>query len=243
MKRRTLLGAALTVAGLAMIPPANAQQPPIKIGMSMAQTGGLAGGGKASLLGTEIWRDDINARGGLLGRKVELVVYDDKSSASETPAIYSKLLDVDKVDLLFSPYATVPTAPIMPLVKQRGMVLIGNFSFQINSKIGHDMWFNVAPWGPADSWASAFLDIGQKAGGKTVALLTADQEFAQNLATTAREVATKRNMPIVFDQAYPPNTVEFSGIIRSLKAAKPAILYFVSHAPATAGILPAINEI
>ena len=243
MKRRTLLGAALTVAGLAMIPPANAQQPPIKIGMSMAQTGGLAGGGKASLLGTEIWRDNINARGGLLGRKVELVVYDDKSSASETPAIYSKLLDVDKVDLLFSPYATVPTAPIMPLVKQRGMVLIGNFSFQINSKVGHDMWFNVAPWGPADSWASAFLDIGQKAGGKTVALLTADQEFAQNLATTAREVATKRNMPIVFDQAYPPNTVEFSGIIRALKAAKPDIVYVASYPPDSAGILRAINEL
>jgi branched-chain amino acid transport system substrate-binding protein len=243
MKRRTLLGAAVTVAALAMIPPASAQQPPIKIGMSMAQTGGLAGGGKASLLGTEIWRDDINARGGLLGRKVELVVYDDKSSASETPAIYSKLLDVDKVDLLFSPYATVPTAPIMPLVKQRGMVLIGNFSFQINSKVGHDMWFNVAPWGPADSWASAFLDIGQKAGGKTVALLTADQEFAQNLATTAREVATKRNMPIVFDQAYPPNTVEFSGIIRALKAAKPDIVYVASYPPDSAGILRAINEI
>src|SRR5579862_9210038 len=243
MKRRTLLGAALTVAGLAIIPAASAQQPPIKIGMSMAQTGGLAGGGKASLLGTEIWRDDINARGGLLGRKVELVVYDDKSSASETPAIYSKLLDVDKVDLLFSPYATVPTAPIMPLVKQRGMVLIGNFSFQINSKIGHDMWFNVAPWGPADSWAAAFLDIGQKAGGKTVALLTADQEFAQNLATTAREVATKRNMPIVFDQAYPPNTVEFSSILRALNAAKPDIVYVASYPPDSAGILRAVNEI
>jgi branched-chain amino acid transport system substrate-binding protein len=243
MKRRTLLGAAVTVAGLALMPGVNAQQPPIKIGMSMAQTGGLAGGGKASLLGTEIWRDDINARGGLLGRKVELVVYDDKSSAAETPAIYSKLIDIDKVDLLFSPYATVPTAPIMPMVKQRGMVLIGNFSFQINSKIGHDMWFNVAPWGPADSWASAFLDIGQKAGGKTVALLTADQEFAQNLATTAREVATKRNMPIVFDQAYPPNTVEFSGIIRSLKAAKPDIVYVASYPPDSAGILRAINEI
>src|ERR1700684_3102291 len=243
MKRRTLLGAAVTIAGLALVSNADAQQPPIKIGMSMAQTGGLAGGGKASLLGTEIWRDDINARGGLLGRKVELVVYDDKSSASETPAIYSKLLDVDKVDLLFSPYATVPTAPIMPLVKQRGMVLIGNFSFQINSKIGHDLWFNVAPWGPADSWASAFLDIGQKAGGKTVALLTADQEFAQNLATTARAVATSRNMPIVFDQAYPPNTVEFSSIIRSLKAAKPDIVYVASYPPDSAGILRAINEI
>src|SRR6202045_2076364 len=243
MKRRTLLGGAGAVATLGLIGSAGAQQPPIKIGMSMPQTGGLAGGGKASLLGIEIWRDDVNAKGGLLGRKVELVVYDDKSSASETPAIYSKLLDVDKVDLLFAPYATVPTAPIMPLVKQRGMLLIGNFSFQVNSKVGHDMWFNNAPWGPADAWASAFLDLRQKAGGKTVALLPADQEFAQNLAKTAREVATRRNMPIVFDQAYPPNTVEFSSIIRALKAAKPDIVYVSSYPPDSAGILRAVNEI
>ena len=171
------------------------------------------------------------------------MVYDDKSSASETPAIYSKLLDVDKVDLLFAPYGTVPTAPIMPLVKQRGMLLIGNFSFQVNSKVGHDMFFNNAPWGPADAWATAFLDLGQKAGGKTVALLTADQEFAQNLAKTAREVATRRNMPIVFDQAYPPNTVEFSSIIRALKATKPDIVYVASYPPDSAGILRAVNEI
>jgi branched-chain amino acid transport system substrate-binding protein len=243
MKRRTLLGGTIAVAMLGLTTGALAQQPPIKIGMSMPQTGGLAGGGKASLLGIEIWRDDVNAKGGLLGRKVELVVYDDKSSASETPAIYSKLLDVDKVDLLFAPYATVPTAPIMPLVKQRGMLLIGNFSFQVNSKVGHDMWFNNAPWGPADSWAASFLGLGQKAGGKTVALLTSDQEFAQNLAKTAREVAAKRNMPVVFDQTYPPNTVEFSGIIRALKAAKPDIVYVASYPPDSAGILRAVNEI
>ncbi|WP_298105107.1 amino acid ABC transporter substrate-binding protein [Bradyrhizobium sp.] len=243
MKRRTFLGAAITGIGVSLIGKAGADQPPIKIGMSMPLTGGLAGGGKPSLLGIEIWRDDINAKGGMLGRKVELVVYDDKSSASETPALYSKLLDIDKVDLLFAPYATVPTAPIMPLVKQRGMVLIGNFSFQVNSKIHHDMWFNNAPWGPADAWASAFLDIGQKAGGKTVALLTADQEFAQNLAKTAREVAGKRNLPIVFDQAYPPNTVEFSSIIRALSAAKPDIVYVASYPPDSAGILRAVNEI
>src|ERR1700744_2806560 len=223
MKRRTLLGAAVTGMGVALISRVSAQQPPIKIGMSMAQTGGLAGGGKAALLGHEIWRDDVNAKGGMLGRKVELVGYDDKSSASETPAIYSKLLDVDKVDILFAPYATVPTAPIMPLVKQRGMVLIGNFSFQVNSKVVHDTWFKNAPWGPADSWAASFLDLGQKAGGKNMALLAADQEFAQNLAVTARDVAKRLNLPVVFDQSYPPNTVEFSSILRSLKANKPDI--------------------
>jgi len=247
ISRRGLLATASAGAALAVSPFGSnllqAQQAPIKIGMSMPQTGGLAGGGKASLLGIEIWRDDVNAKGGLLGRKVELVVYDDKSSASETPAIYSKLIDVDKVDLLFAPYGTVPTAPIMPMVKQRGLLLIGNFSFQVNSKVGHDMWFNNAPWGPPDSWASSYLDIAQKAGGKSIALLTADQEFAQNLAKTAREVATKRNMPIVFDQAYPPNTVEFSSIIRALKVTKPDVVYVASYPPDSAGILRAVNEI
>lgn len=211
--------------------------------MSISQTGGLAGGGKASLLGIEIWKDDVNAKGGLLGRQVELVVYDDKSSASETPVIYAKLLDVDKVNLLFAPYGTVPTAPIMPLVKQRGMLLMGNFSFQVNSKVHHDMWFNNAPWGPADSWATGFMTLGQKAGGKTMALLSADQEFAQNLATTARDVAKKLNIPIVFDQAYPPSTAEFSGIIRAVNAAKPDIIFVASYPPDSAAILKAVNEI
>jgi branched-chain amino acid transport system substrate-binding protein len=243
MDRRTLLGGAMAIAALGTTSVARADEPPIKIGMSMPQTGGLAAGGKASLLGIEIWRDDVNARGGLLGRKVELVVYDDKSSASETPAIYAKLLDVDKVDLLFAPYATVPTAPIMPLVKQRGMLLMGNFSFQVNSKVHHDMWFNNAPWGPADAWATGFLGLGQKAGGKTVALLSADQEFAQNLITTARDVAKKMNLPVVFDQTYPPSTAEFSSIIRALNAAKPDIVYVASYPPDSAAILRAINEI
>jgi branched-chain amino acid transport system substrate-binding protein len=243
MNRREVFGLATAAVALGMTSRAGAEEPPIKIGMSMPQTGGLAAGGKASLLGIEIWRDNVNARGGLLGRKVELVVYDDKSSASETPAIYAKLLDVDKVDLLFAPYATVPTAPIMPLVKQRGLLLMGNFSFQVNSKVGHDMWFNNAPWGPADSWASAFLALGQKAGGKTVALLSADQEFAQNLAKTARAVAKQRDLPIVFDQAYPPNTVEFSSIVRALDATKPDIVFVASYPPDSAGLLRAVNEI
>jgi branched-chain amino acid transport system substrate-binding protein len=248
MKRRRLLAslagsaAAITIMALA-VPSVFAQQPPIKIGMSMAQTGGLAGGGKSSLLGIEIWRDDINAKGGLLGRKVELVVYDDKSSASETPAIYSKLLDVDKVDILFAPYATVPTAPIMPIVKQRELLLIGNFSFQVNRAVQHNMWFNNAPWGPADSWARAFLDVGAKAEAKTIAILAADQEFAQNVANAARKVAGEMGLKIVYEQNYPPNTVEFSSMIRAVRAAKPDLVYMASYPPDSVGILRAVNEI
>jgi branched-chain amino acid transport system substrate-binding protein len=248
MTRRHLLtrlakGAAIVALGLGSLGQAHAQQPPIKIGMSMASTGGLAGGGKSSLIGIEVWRDDINAKGGLLGRKVELVVYDDKSSAAETPAIYSKLLDVDKVDFLFAPYATVPTAPLMPLVKQREKLLIGNFSFQVNRSVKHDMWFNNAPWGPADSWARAFLDVGGKVGGQTIAILAADQEFAQNVANAVRAVAGEKNIKIVYEQNYPPATVEFSAMMRAIRAAKPDMVYIASYPPDTVGILRAVNEI
>ena len=245
MYGRSIISALATAATacLALAGPATAQQPPIKIGMSMPATGGLAAGGKSSLIGIEIWRDDVNAKGGLLGRKVELVVYDDKSSASESPAIYAKLLDVDKVDILFAPYATVQTAPIMPLVKERSLLFIGNFSFQVNSKVGHDMWFNNAPWGPADSWARAFIDIGAKAGGKSIAILAADQEFAQNIAKTAKAVAGERSVPVVYEQNYPPSTVEFAAMIRALKAAKPDMVFVASYPPDSVGILRAVNEI
>jgi branched-chain amino acid transport system substrate-binding protein len=244
MERRTFLTLAAAAATSAAVTPVRAQQTqPFKIGLSMPQTGGLAAGGRASQLGLEIWRDDINAKGGLLGRKVELIIYDDKSSAAESPAIYAKLLDVDKVDMIFAPYGTVQTAPILPVAKQRGMVIIGNFAFQVNAKIRHDMWFNIAPWGPADSWGTAFLDLGQKAGGKTLAVLASDQEFSQNVAKACKDVAAKRNIPIVFEQNYPPQTVEFAGVIRSLKAAKPDMVYVTSYPPDTAGILRAVNEI
>lgn len=240
MGRRTVVAGALAT-GLAL--PAMAQQGPIKIGMSMPLTGGLAAGGKSALIGIEVWRDDVNEKGGLLGRKVELIVYDDKSSAAETPAIYSKLLDVDKVDLLFAPYATVPTAPIMPLVKQRDLLLMGNFSFQVNRTVKHDKWFNNAPWGPADSWARGFIDLGMKAGAKTMALIGADQEFAQNLMKIAKTVADEKGVKVVYEQSYPPATVEFSAMVRAIRAARADMVFVCSYPPDSVGLLRAINEI
>src|ERR1051326_6631699 len=244
VSRRKVLKAGAAIAAASTLPRfAIAQAKTVKIGMSMPQTGPLGAGGQAALLALRMWVDEVNVRGGLGGKRVEFIVYDDQTNPANTPGIYTKLLDVDKVDLLIAPYGTVPTAPIMPMVKQRGLLLMGNFSFQVNSKVQHDMWFNNAPWGPPDSWPDSFLEIAQKAGAKSVAFLSADQEFAQNLVVIAREVAKRRNMPIVFDQAYPPNTVEFSSIIRALKAAKPDAVYVSSYPPDSAGILRAVNEI
>src|SRR3954470_5592443 len=177
-----------------------AQQGPIKIGMSMPQTGSLGAGGQAALVAQRMWAEDVNAKGGLLGRKVELIVYDDQTNPANTPGIYTKLLDVDKVDLLFAPYGTVPTAPIMPMVKQRGLLLMGNFSFQVNHTVKHDMWFNNAPWNDASSWFDGFFKAGERLGAKTIAFLAADQEFAQNLSNGARELAKKGGLKIVYEQ-------------------------------------------
>src|SRR6185437_17137726 len=102
-------GAAAGIAG-----PARAQgKKPFTIGFGMALTGSLAPNGKSALLGMQIWEEEINAKGGLLGRPVKLVYYDDASNPSNVPGIYTKLLDVDKVDIVTSGYATNMIAPAM----------------------------------------------------------------------------------------------------------------------------------
>ncbi len=228
--------------GLLFAAAAFAQQP-IKIGMSMPQTGTLGAGGKAALVALRMWVEDVNAKGGLLGRKVELIAYDDQTNPALTPSLYTKLLDIDKVDLLIAPYGTVPTAPIMPLVKQRDLLLIGNFSFQVNRTVKHDKWFNNSPWNDASSWSDGFIQAGQKLGAKSIAILAADQEFAQNLANGARELAKKAGLKTVYDQNYPPATTDFSSLIRGIRAAKPDMVFVMSYPNDSVAIVRAVNEI
>ena len=223
--------------------PALAQQP-IKIGIGIAQTGALGVGGKPALLALQMWRDDVNAKGGMLGRKVELISYDDQTNPSLVPGIYTKLLDIDKVDLIIAPYGTNPNAPIMPLVKQRDLLLMGNFSFDVNAQIRHDKWFNNAPWGTgALAWGGTFLEAAKKLGAKTIAVMAADAEFAQNLCTGGRAIAKAMGLQSVYDQNYPPNSVDFSSIIRAVRAAKPDIVFICSYPAESVAIVRAVNEL
>jgi len=243
ISRRTMLAVASSIT-LAVFSGISLAQGPVKVGMSMPQTGSLGAGGKAALLALQIWVEDVNKRGGLLGRKVDFIVYDDQTNPALTPSIYTKLLDVDKVDLLIAPYGTVPTAPIMPLVKQRGLLLMGNFSFQANRAVRHDMWFNNAPWNDARSWSQGFFEAAEKLGGaKTIAFLAADQEFAQNLANGAKQIAKSKDLKTVYEQNYPPATVDFSSMIRAVRAAKPDIVYVMSYPNDSVAIIRAVNEI
>ena len=235
-RRRVLRGALMgTVAGLAVaLAPAFAAEP-IKIGFGMSLTGGNAGAGKMSLLGLEIWRDEVNAKGGLLGRQVQLVSYDDQSNPTLVPVIYSKLLDVDKVDLVISAFGTNQIAPAMPVVMQKKMVYMGLFGTGVNDEFKYDRYFQILPNGPEGnrSLSLGFFETAMAMNPKprTVAIVGADAEFGHNILLGARENIAKLGLSIVYDRTYPPSTVDYSPIVRAIQAASPDVVFVASYPP------------
>src|SRR5256886_3908683 len=207
---------------MAIAGPAHAQQP-LKIGFGMSLTGPLAGNGKAALISMEIWRDDVNAKGGILGRKVEFVYYDDQTNPSTVPSIYNKLLDVDKVDLVVSGYGTNVIAPAMPIMMQRNLVFMSLFGLNVNSKFDYERYFQIMPAGPepAIDWSRGFFDVAASLNPKpqTVALVGADAEYPALALEGARANGKRLGLKGVYDKTYPPNTVDFSPILRAIQAA------------------------
>ena len=172
---------AVVAAAVAFGAPAQANDT-IKIGFSMALTGGLAGAGKGALIAMQVWAEDTNANGGLLGKQVELVYYDDQTNPATVPAIYTKLLDIDKVDFVVSGYGTNLIAPAMPIVMQRGLVFPSLFGLAVNEKFNYPNYFQIMPSGPSPmtDWSRGFFDVAmaQDPPPKTIALVGADAEFA-----------------------------------------------------------------
>ena len=231
----------LSVAG------APAQTGPIKVGVGLALTGAGASPGKMLLAALEIWRDDVNAKGGLLGRQVEMIHYDDQSTPSNVPGIYTKLITVDKVDLLLGPYATNFVAPAMPTIMQHNKMTISLTAIGINRHFNYNKYFSMVPVGPegVNSFSIGFFELAaaQKPKPQTVAILAADAEFARSASDGAREEAKKRGFKIIYDQSYPPATTDFSPMVRAVQAVNPDIFYVAAYAPDNVGIIRAANEV
>jgi branched-chain amino acid transport system substrate-binding protein len=245
-KTRTLL--ALFVLCAVIVPNVANAVEPIKVGMSMALTGGVAPIGKQVLAALEIWRDDVNAKGGLLGRPVQLVYYDDQSNPANVPGLYTKLIDVDKVDLLVGPYATNMVAPAIPILMQFKKTTIGILANAANSKFHYNQYFSMLPTGPEPrrSFAYGFFALAARAKPrpKTVAIIAADAEFAQNAADGARQsIKQIGGFKVVLDQKYPPTTTDFAPIIHAVAALNPDIVYVAAYPPDSVGIVRAANEI
>jgi branched-chain amino acid transport system substrate-binding protein len=233
-------------ATMALVGGAAAQNAEIKIGSSMAMTGGLGLNGKSALLAWKIWEEDVNAKGGLLGRKVKLIYYDDQSTPSTVPGIYTKLLDVDKVDLVVGGYATAMLAPAMPVVMQRKKLFIGLLGLGVNSEFNYPNYFVMIPSGPdpKPAFTKGFFDLAmaQNPKPKTVAIVAADQEFSRNASDGARQNAKAAGLQIVYDKSYPPSTTDYTPIVRAIAATNPDILVICSYPPDSVGMVRAINE-
>jgi len=242
------LCAALAACALSFTGAAWAQSgEPITIGYSMALTGGLAPNGKSALLAQKIWEEDVNAKGGLLGRPVKLIYYDDKSSPAEVPSIYTKLLDIDKVNLIIGPYATAQIAPAMPIVIQRKKTFVALLGLAVNTEFNYPNYFVMIPSGPdaKPAFTKGFFDVAMAQDSKpqTVAIVAADQEFSRNGADGARENAKKAQLKIVYDKTYPPSTTDFAPIVRAIQATNPDLVVICSYPPDSVGMVRAVNEI
>jgi branched-chain amino acid transport system substrate-binding protein len=240
--------AALVIAGMLMLPAAARAADPIKVGLSVALTGGVAPAGRQVLAALQIWRDDLNAKGGLLGRPVELVFYDDQSNPQNVPQLYTKLIEIDKVDLLIGPYATNMVAPAIPVLMQNKKTTIGIMANAANSKFHYDQYFSILPSGPEPQKAFAYgffeLAAAAKPRPKTVAIVAADAEFAQNAADGARQsIKEIGGFETVTDQKYPPSTTDFTPIMRAVQALNPDIVYVAAYPTDSVGIVRAADEV
>ncbi|MBT3929731.1 MAG: amino acid ABC transporter substrate-binding protein, partial [Rhodospirillaceae bacterium] len=208
--------------------------------------GALAGGGQQALVAIQLWAEDMNKKGGLLGRQVELVFYDDQTNPKNVPGIYSKLLDIDKVDLIVSGYGTNLIAPAMPIAIDREMVLMGLFGMNANAKWEYENYFSILPAGPdpavgfSEVW---FQSVNKAFKPKTIAFIAADAEFAQNLKEGAVRNAKAMGMEIVYEQNYNPKTADFTPILRAANAKKPDAIYIASYPNGSAGLVRALAEV
>ncbi len=237
---------ALIFASFVHAAPAHAADP-VKVGVSLSLTGGVASNGKQILMALELWRDDVNATGGLLGRPVEIVYYDDQSSPSNVPALYTKLITVDKVDLLLGPYATNMVAPAMPVIMQNNKTTISFLAIGINRHFNYPKYFSMVPVGPKGpgAFSDGFFELAaaQSPKPQTVAIVSADAEFAKTTADAARDNAKAAGFTVVYDRSYPPATTDFLPVVRAVQAASPDIVFVAAYPPDTVGIIRAANEI
>jgi branched-chain amino acid transport system substrate-binding protein len=196
---------------------------PIRIGASVSVTGQFAELGQTQQRGQELCVRQVNARGGLLGRKVEIVTQDDRSQASDVVAIYEKLLGQDKVDLVFSPYSSPLTEAVANVTEKYRMPMIaaGAATTSIFKK-GRKYIFMLLS--PAEIYLEGLVDIAAKRGLKTIAILYEDTLFPKAIALGTVELAKKRGIKAVVVEAYPRQTTDFAPLLAKLKAANPDVV-------------------
>jgi branched-chain amino acid transport system substrate-binding protein len=217
------LGSLILVAVLALASLPAGAQGPIRIGASLSLTGTYAKLGKYQHEGYQLCLKEANARGGLLGRKIDLVVYDDQSTPATAVRLYEKLITEDKVDAVMGPYSSPVSEAAANVTEKYQKVMVMPLAATTSIfKKGRKFIFMVIS--PAEVYLDGLVDIAAKRGLKTVAIVNEDTLFTKTAAIGTAEAARKRGMQVVFQEAYPKGNQDFSAILSKIKAASPDVV-------------------
>jgi len=218
---------------------------PLKIGYCLSLSGGLASNGKTAQLAHQIWQENINQNGGLLGRPVELVCLDDQTNPNLVAGLYQRLFDVEKVDLVIGGYGDNSVAPAMPLVMEHKKFFLALMALAVNTKFNYPQYFVMIPTGshPNLALTEGFFEIAgqQDPRPETVAILIADAPFSLSPAQGAQENLARQGMRVIWEGKYPLSTTDFSPYMEDLKRVNPDVVFFCSYINDSIGLVKATN--
>ena len=220
---------------------------PIRIGYGLSLTGPLASNGNAARLAHQIWARDVNKKGGLLGRKVELVCIDDETNPQLVPSIYQRLLDEEKVDLVVGGYGDNSVSPAMPLIVERNRYFVALMSLAVNATFKYPNYFVMIPTGPrpAEALTQGFFDVAATQSPKpvTLAIVAADAPFSKAPIEGAKAHAERHGFKVVSEAKYPLSATDLTSYLSPLKSTEPDILFFCSYLNDSVALLRALDEV
>jgi len=211
------------VASVLLAGVAAEAQKPIRIGASLSQTGPFAPIGQSQLRAYQLCVKHTNEKGGVLGRKLELIVEDDQSQAATAVGIYEKLMTHDKVDAILGPYSSPITEAVANVNEKYKMPMVASLAATTSIfRKGRKFIFMVPS--AAEVYLEGLIDMAAKKGLKSVAVINEDTIFPKAIAQGTIELAKKKRLQVVFAEAYPKGTTDFSAILTKVRAANPDVI-------------------
>lgn len=241
MARRFVLGLLLFCCAIS-VTEARENRPVVRIGCTVSQSGHYEVLGKDQLQGLRMWAEDLNARGALLGHRVELVVYDDESSPERSAELYRRLIEVDKVDLLVGPYGSDITYAASSVAEDHAMPMVaGGAAAGSIWMRGFKNIFQIDA--PASQYMDLPMQFAAEQGLTRVALVYADSDFPREVALGAGERARALGMTVVFDKTYPEDQTDFRDIAAQMRATDPEVIVGGTYLEDSIGLVRAAREV
>jgi branched-chain amino acid transport system substrate-binding protein len=225
MKRfgKLLLSGTVTLALLGALIGAAPEQAPIRIGSSLSLTGTYAALGQNQHRGYQLCAKHVNEKGGILGRTIEFVLYDDQSQPATGVRLYERLITQDKVDVVLGPYSSAITEAVANVNEKYKMPMMAPMASTTSIfKKGRKFIFMVQS--PAEVYLEGLIDVAAQKGLKTMAIINEDTLFPKATVQGTTELAKQKGLEVVFVEAYPKGNTDFSAILIKVRAANPDVL-------------------